>query len=207
MKTAVVIDDHPFVRAIVRELLSQDGIEVTAEAGDGIDAFAPIREFSPDLLVLDIDMPRLGGFELMERLPAETRPKVLMLSAFPAQFYAARCVNAGASGYVCKEGELADFSMAVAAIRSGYVYFPQVSLLPQALSQSHHDEASCLRALTAREYQIFRYLSLGMSNKVIGEHLEISSKTVSSHKSRLLAKFRVGSVVDLALIAERHKVV
>ncbi|MBD1589855.1 response regulator transcription factor [Pseudomonas typographi] len=205
MRTAIIADDHPFIRAIIKHALQEAAIDVVYEASDGLDTLQGLREQHADLLILDLDMPRLGGLDVMDRLmTAPQRPKVLVLSGHPAEHYAARCMRAGAAGYLCKRHGMAQLVQALGALQAGFIYFPQEINLGMPPRREMAEQAEVVAELSPREMQVLHYLGLGMSNAAIGEQLGISNKTVSSHKRRLLEKFNVHSVIDLAVIVERH---
>lgn len=208
MYSALVVDDHPFIRATVCMLLRQEDLEVVGQADNGIDAVRLAREQAPDLIVLDIAMPGLEGLEVITRLKAMQRPaKVVVLTSHLAEAYSLRCMQAGAVGYVSKNDDLSELNKAVRAALSGYTYFPDVTL-----SSVHHQdlrasESQCIAGLTDRELTVLQYLARGLSNKVIGELMLLSNKTISTYKTRLLEKLRVNSLIDLADFARRNRLI
>ncbi|WP_274293573.1 response regulator transcription factor [Pseudomonas putida] len=205
MFKAVVVDDHPFIRSTVCMLLRQEQLEVVGQADNGIDALHLAREQTPDLIILDIAMPKLDGLEVIARIRAMPRPaKALVLTSQLAEAYSLRCMQAGAVGYVSKTDDLGELCKAVHAVMSGYTYFPDVTL-----SSVHHQdlrasEAHCIARLSDRELMVLQHLARGLSNKAIGEIMLLSNKTISTYKSRLLEKLRVSSLVDLADLARRN---
>ena len=107
MSKALVVDDHPFIRATVKFLLKQEGFTEIDEAGNGADAVQKAREGRPDLVILDLAMPKLGGLEVISRIKALGLPcKILVLTSYLAVFFSTRCMRAGAMGFVAKTGEL-----------------------------------------------------------------------------------------------------
>ncbi|WPO98142.1 response regulator transcription factor [Pseudomonas sp. HR96] len=203
--TAVIVDDHPFIRAAVRMALERERFEIIAEADNGIDALQLVRGLDPDLVVLDLSMPGLDGIEVVTRIRAlKMRTRFLVLTSLGADYYSLRCMKMGAAGYVCKTNDLPELSKAVRAIMSGFSYFPDVSLSSVYQANYMPTEAECIASLTDREMRILQYLAQGHKNQQIGEVMNLSAKTVSTHKTRLIEKLRVKSVVDLADIAKRH---
>ncbi|WP_040263158.1 MULTISPECIES: response regulator transcription factor [Pseudomonas] len=206
MYRALIVDDHPFIRASVALLLAQDDIEIAGEADNGRQALQLARDLQPDLAIVDISMPLLDGLTVMQRLRSLALPtKVLVLSSLPAEFYSLRCMKAGACGFVAKNNELGELRKAVRAVRSGYSYFPSVTLSSVRKADGRRSERECLAELSDREILVLHHLAKGYTNRLIGEHLALSAKTVSSYKYRLMEKLGVPSVVGLAEIARRHQ--
>jgi two-component system response regulator EvgA len=205
MKTVLIVDDHPFICLAVRMLLELDGYSVVGEADNGVDAIQQAKVLQPDLVIVDIGIPKLDGLSVIMRLQLlNDTLKVLVLSSQPAGLFSTRCRQAGAAGYVCKSGDLGELSSAIQAIKSGYDYFPSLT----ASSVSHRDasgsEVERLNSLSDREITVLRLLALGHSNKQIGEDLALSNKTISCYKTRIMEKLRVRTLVDLAEIAKRN---
>lgn len=118
---ALIVDDHPFIRATVKYLLKQEGFDKIYQAGNGADAMQIARETRPDLIILDLAMPKLGGLEVISRIKALELPcRILVLTSYLAVFFSTRCMRAGAMGFVAKTGELDELQKAIRAIRSGY---------------------------------------------------------------------------------------
>ncbi|WP_312934638.1 response regulator transcription factor [Pseudomonas sp.] len=208
MYKAVVVDDHPFIRATVCMLLRQEQLEIVGQADNGIDALRLAREHTPHLIILDIAMPGLDGLDVIARLKALQHPaKTVVLTSLLAEAYSLRCLQAGAAGYVSKTDDLGELSKAVRAVLSGYSYFPEVALSTVNRSDLHASEACCIASLTDRELMVLQYLSRGLSNKDIGEAMLLSNKTISTYKSRLMEKLRVSSLIDLADFARRNRLV
>ncbi|WP_416423372.1 response regulator transcription factor [Pseudomonas sp. App30] len=208
MYRAMIVDDHPFIRASVRLLLEKMKIRVVAELDNGVDALAVIRDWMPELLVLDIAMPRLDGMEVIARIRDMQLPiKILVLTSQAPDYFSLRCMKAGAAGYVSKSDNLNELTKAVQAVRSGYSYFPDVALSSVHRGDSLDSEAQCIARLTDRELLILQQLARGYSNKAIGHEMLLSNKTVSTYKTRLIEKLRVKSLVDLADLARRHALI
>ena len=208
MYRAMIVDDHPFIRASVRLLLEKMRIKVVAEADNGADAVHMVREVMPDIIVLDIAMPRLDGLEVIARIKALGLPtKILILTSQAPDYFSLRCMKVGAAGYVSKSDNLNELVKAVQAVTSGYSYFPDVALSSVHRGDSLDSEAQCISRLTDRELLILQQLARGYSNKAIGEAMLLSNKTVSTYKTRLIEKLRVKSLVDLADLARRHALI
>lgn len=214
MHSALIVDDHPFIRSTVRFLLAEAGIAVVAETDNGVDAVQLAREHRPALIVLDIALPRLDGLNVVRRLSLSNLPtRILILTSQSANIYARRCRRVGAHGYLCKSEEIAELGTACATVLEGGLYFPSINLqaapldpltavdeLQEAVAPN---EMQQLAVLSNREVIVLHALAMGRSNKQIGEQLIISAKTVSTYKSRLMHKLKLASVVQLAEFARR----
>jgi len=208
MVKAMVVDDHPFIRASVRMLLQQENIEVVAEADNGADAVQMAREHTPDLIMLDIAMPRLDGLEVISRIMAlEKHTKIVVLTSQPAIFYAMRCMKAGAAGYVSKTDDLNELVKAIKAVMTGYTFFPYLPASSVRSSDARATDVELIQSLSDRELMILQQLSNGMSNKEISEAMFLSTKTISTYKTRLIEKLNVKSVVYLADFAKRNQLI
>ncbi|BBU43862.1 response regulator transcription factor [Pseudomonas monteilii] len=208
MHTALVVDDHPFIRATVCMLLRQQRVQVVGQADNGIDAVRLVRELAPDLVILDIAMPGLDGLEVIARIKAcGLACKVVVLTSQLAEAYSLRCLQAGAAGYVAKTDDLDELGKAVAAVLSGFTYYPEVAMSSVCRRDLRTSEAQCIASLTDRELTVLLYLARGYGNKAIGETMLLSNKTISTYKTRLLEKLRLTSVVDLADFARRNQLI
>lgn len=205
MFKALVVDDHPFIRASVKALLGAEQFEIVAEADNGVDALHLAREHRPDLILLDISMPLLDGMDVISRIVTSGLPcKILVLTSLEASFYAWRCMNAGASGYVSKTGSLEELSRAIKVIMDGYSYFPVLANSSVRVVDNQANEHDLIRNLSNRELTILQQLARGFSNKEIGDAMLLSNKTISTYKTRLIEKLNVKSVVYLADFAKRN---
>lgn len=208
MHKALIVDDHPFIRATVKMLLAQAKVEVVGEADNGPQAVALARQHQPDLIVLDIAMPRLDGMEVIQRLNAlEVRSRILVLTSQPAEVYAERCRRAGVEGYFLKTGELSDLTKAFKAVLAGKEYYPRLATTSVVRGDAQEGDLALIKQLSNRELGILQQLALGKSNKLISEEMLLSSKTISTYKTRLLEKLKLTSVVYLADFAKRNKLV
>ncbi|UVL20647.1 response regulator transcription factor [Pseudomonas sp. B21-023] len=208
MHTALVVDDHPFIRSTVCMLLRQQRLEIIGQADNGIDAVRLAREQAPDLVILDIAMPGLDGLEVIARIKAlGTRTRIVVLTSQLAESYSLRCMQAGAVGYVSKTDDLDELGKAVRAVLSGYSYFPEVALSSVNRQDLQATEAPCIASLTDRELMVLQHLARGYSNKAIGEAMLLSNKTISTYKIRLLEKLRLSSLIDLADFARRNALI
>lgn len=208
MHKAIVVDDHPFIRSSVKMLLNQEHFEVVAEADNGADAVQLVREHAPDLVVLDITMPKLDGLEVISRISGLGVPtKVLVLTSQSALFYSMRCMKAGAAGFISKTNGLDELVKAIKAVMGGYTFFPNLATSSVRRSDADATDLELIQSLSDRELTILQQLAQGLSNKEIGDSMLLSNKTVSTYKTRLIEKLKVKSVVYLADFAKRNSLI
>ncbi|TEP99544.1 response regulator transcription factor [Pseudomonas aeruginosa] len=207
MSRILIVDDHPVIRMAMKMLLEAEGHQIVGDTDNGVDAISLGRELKPDLVILDIGIPRLDGLEVISRLMVLALPlKMLVLTGQSASLFALRSMQAGAAGFVCKQGGLAELVTAVNAVASGYSYFPSSAMRP-VQQGAYSDDVELLGRLSDREVSVLQYLSQGYSNKQISEQMFISNKTVSTYKARLLLKLNAGSLVDLIEFAKRNTLI
>lgn len=205
MSKVLVVDDHPFMRAGVRLILTQEGFEVVGEAESGWSAIEMARELLPDLIVLDLLIPDLDGLGVLEQLNVPgANFKTLVLTEQSADHFSGRCMRAGALGFVSKSSGLDELASAALAVTNGYTYFPQTAFNPIQGAEVEASEAQRIASLSDQERMVLQQLLRGFSNKEIGEGIQISNKTVSTYKSRVFAKLKVRSLVSLAGMARRN---
>ncbi len=208
MQTALVIDDHPFIRSTVKMLLKQESFDVVAETDNGVDGVQSAREHQPDLILLDISMPKMDGLEVLGRITdLGLTSKVLVLTSQSPLFFSSRCMKAGAAGYVSKVDDLSELIKGIKAVMSGYMYFPNVSGSSVRRGDTEATEQSLIQSLSDRELTILQQLAQGLGNKEIGEAMQLSSKTISTYKARVVEKLNMKSVVSLADFAKRNHLV
>jgi len=208
MNKVLIVDDHPVIRLAVRLLMERHGYSVIAETDNGVDALQLAREHEPDIIILDIGIPRLDGLEVIICLTSGPSPmRVLVLTSQAPGYFSMRCMQAGAAGYVCKQQDLTELLSAIKAVLSGYSYFPSQALHPVRTSTGSATEADLVQRLSGREMMVLQQLAQGRSNKEIAEGMCLSNKTVSTYKTRLLLKLNARSLVDLIELAQRNGLV
>lgn len=208
MYKAMVVDDHPFIRSTVKMILKQEQFEIVAEADNGSDAVQLIREHVPDLVLLDISMPKLDGLDALRRIAALGLPvRILVLTSLSPVFFSMRCMKAGAAGYVSKGDDLGELVKAISAVMSGYTFFPNLTINSVRRDDVHASEQTLISSLSDRELTILQQLAKGLSNKQIGEDMLLSNKTISTYKSRLIEKLNVSSLIHLADLAKRNHLI
>lgn len=191
--SVLIVDDQELLREGFRLILEKSGLDVVGEASDGVEAIERARTLSPDVVLMDIRMPRLDGIEATRRIVAQQpSTRVLVLTTFDLDEYVYDAVRAGASGFVLKDLRPADLVRAVEIVSQGEAMLaPQVTrrLLEQFAPVP--SRAVALPALTERETDVLRLVATGMSNAEIASHLFLSEATVKTYVSRLLAKLGV----------------
>lgn len=208
MSKVLIVDDHPVIRMAMRVLLEKEGHVIVGETDNGVDALTLVKDLVPELVVLDIGIPRLDGLEVISRISAFDLPlKILVLTGQSAWLFAMRCMKAGASGFVCKQGGLSELISAVNAVVAGYNYFPSTAVRQTRRNNGQMDDQELIQRLSDREMAVLQYLANGNSNKEISEQMFISNKTVSTYKTRLLLKLNAHSLVDLIEFAKRNALV
>ncbi|WP_044871153.1 response regulator transcription factor [Pseudomonas sp. LFM046] len=203
MKSALIVDDHPVIRMAVRMLLERNGMDVVGEADNGVDALQLVRQYEPDIVILDIGIPRLDGLNVITRIRSlGLDSDVLVLTSQSADSFSQRCFQAGAKGFVSKEEDLQNLVTAINAIKAGFTVFPtNVLNVGRAPALS---EAEMVGRLSNQELMVLQYLASGLSNKEIGEKMLLSNKTVSTYKSRIQQKLNLASLLELAEFARRN---
>ena len=202
----LIVDDHAVVREGLRAFLQlQDGIEVAGEAGDGEEAVEQAVALGPDVILMDLVMPRLDGVGAMRELRARVpESRVIVLTSFLDDERLLPAIQAGAAGYLLKNAEPAELARAIRAANGGETIIdPTVaSRLVQAIADGRPSAAD--QTLTRREHEVLELIARGRSNKRIALELGISEKTVKTHVGHVLAKLGVSDRTQAALVAVRE---
>jgi DNA-binding NarL/FixJ family response regulator len=203
----LIVDDHAILRAGLKHLLSEaEDIVVAGEAGNGGDALALARGGEWDAMVLDMSMPGKSGIELIKQLKAEhPRLPILVLSMHAEDIYAVRALRAGASGYLCKDNAESQLEQAIRKVASGGRYITP-AVAERLATEMLGTKAENLphTQLSDREYQVFRYVAAGLGVTEIGTRLNLSVKTVSTHKAHAMQKMGLANTSELIQYAVRH---
>ena len=210
----LIVDDHAIVRDGIRALLAADkDVQVVGEAGGGHEAIELARKLTPDVIVMDIAMPDLGGLEATLAIRAE-RPdsRIVVLSQYSDASYVRRFLKAGVAGYVLKKAAGADLVAAIHSVaRGGLVLDPEIArdaLAGETPADPSHEAAGDeYERLTDREKQVLKLVAEGRSNKEVAALLDISIKTAMSHREHVMEKLRAHNRTDLIRFALRHGVI
>lgn len=200
----MLADDHALVRAGVRRILeSQPGHAVVAEVADGDAVLRALGETDVDVLVLDLTMPGMDGLQVLPRAKA-LKPglRVLVLSMHAGGEYITRAIRAGADGYLLKDSAVNDLVAAIAAVTAGRAYYsPAVQLEIQKQMGAPQAESRPLDQLTEREREVLTLVAQGLSTKEIAARLDISPRTVDTHRANLMRKLDLRTVAHLTRFA------
>ncbi|MEQ7920269.1 response regulator transcription factor [Xanthomonas sp. WHRI 1810A] len=208
MNSVFIIDDHPVIRMAIRMLLENENYKVIGETDNGVDAMQMVRECMPDLIILDISIPKLDGLEVLARFNAMNLPsKILVLTEQTPNLFAIRCMQSGAAGYVCKQEDLSELLSSVKAVLSGYNYFPSQALTTPAGEDGQPSEIELFKLVNDRELMVLQLFAQGRTNKEIAKGMFLSNKTVSTYKTRLMQKLRARTLVELIEMAKRNSLV
>ena len=209
MIRVVVADDHTIVREGLKQLLTAAGdLAVVGEAQNGREVLERVRAIESDVLLRDMSMPGKSGIELIKQVRAE-KPKlrILVLSMHEEEQYAVRAIKAGASGYLTKESASAQLVSAIRKVAGGGAFLTDSVAQQLALGAMPQTEGLPHSALSDREFQVFRELVSGKAVSDIAEQLNLSVKTVSTHKARIMQKMNMSNPAELIRYAIHHRLV
>lgn len=218
--TIVLADDHSLVRDGIRALLEEEpDLDVIGEVANGLEAIDMVADKSPDILIIDIRMPELGGIETVERLNAKgnLKTKCIILSMHDSEEYILKSVQAGASGYLLKDTGKTEFVKAIHVVQEGGKYFSGdiSNVLVNNLFKSTASTESTVGSkakenpfdLTNRELQVMELVLAGFTSKEISEKLNNSKRTIDTHRFNLMKKMGVKNLIDLSKKAQEYNLV
>ena len=210
----ILADDHVLVRQALGELLAtMEEVTVVGEAGDGLEAIQKVRELQPDIVILDLAMPKLRGLEAIKEIKkSSATTKVIILSMYNKEEYIRQSLLNGASGYLLKKSASEELFASIRAVQQGNLFIsPTISstIISSWLSQSRpvKDLEDKKGPLTEREIEVLKLLGEGYTNKEISKLLHISSKTVESHRYNIMEKLELSSFADLVKYAIKNEIV
>lgn len=206
MTTVVLADDHPVVRVGLRALIEDvQGLRVVGEAGDGLEAVEMVEELRPDVLVLDLMMPGLGGLEVIRRVRAiSPGTRIVVLSLYSDEPYVVEALRSGACGYVVKEASASELVRAIQEVCDGRYYLSSqlaqraIEVYLQTSAADAHDPYT---ALTPREREVLHMTAQGLSTAEIAARLYISRRTVENHRVNLMRKLGLKTRAQLIRFA------
>lgn len=199
----LVAEDHTVVRAgLIALITSEDGLEVVGQAGDGLEAVERVRECQPDVILMDLSMPKLDGIGAITAIRQEQpRARVLVLTSFVEDEKVFAALKAGALGYLLKESSPDDLLRGIRAIHRGESWLHPAIALKLVRELSEPQVAALEEPLTERELDVLRLVAEGLSNKVIADRLDISERTARTHVSNILEKLHLANRTQATLYA------
>jgi DNA-binding NarL/FixJ family response regulator len=207
----LLVDDHTLVRTGIRTLLENlSGVEVVGEASNGREALEIVRSKLPTLVLMDIAMEDLNGLETLPRIVKNfPNVKVVMLSAHANEEYVIRALRSGASGYMLKDAATVELELAIKSVAQGEIYLsPSISgTVIDSYVEGLSDESSPLEQLTTRQREILQLIAEGKNTRKIASSLNISVKTVETHRLQLMARLDIHDVPGLVRYAVRNGIV
>lgn len=200
----LIADDHSIVRGGLKQLIAAEAdLQVCAEASQGSEVLARLRQGGVDLLLMDMSMPGLSGLDLIRRAHGESpQVQILVLSMHNESQMVSRALRAGAAGYVTKDSDPAILLAGVRKVGSGGRFIDPA--LVDAMVFGTPEDAPPHEVLSDREFEVLQLLSGGLSLAEVGDRLHVSAKTVSTHKTRLMQKLAIDNNADLVRYALRH---
>jgi DNA-binding NarL/FixJ family response regulator len=203
----LIVDDHPVVRKGLHSCLAnRENLKVVGEAGDGAEAILKVKELSPDIVLMDINMPGMDGLTVTETLHKEVpRTRVLVLSMHSTRDYVLRIIKAGARGYVLKDAPTEELVKAIETVYAGDAFFsPSVARIALNQYVAESDDRDPMSRLSDREREVLVEIAEGKSNKEIAVKLGIGVRTIETHRERTMRKLDIHSVAGLTKFAIAH---
>ena len=206
----LIVDDHGVVRQGLKSFLrTQDDIEVVGEASDGDEALSQVRDLVPDVVLMDLVMPKSDGIEATRQIRSlSPATKVIVLTSFADDERIVAAIKAGATGYLLKDVRPQDLGDAIRTVHGGdALLHPSVAAKLMREVVASGERSSRLDALTEREIEVLQLIARGMANKEIARDLGVAEKTVKTHVSNILQKLHLADRTQAALYAVRERLV
>lgn len=202
--SAIIINDHPIARMAMINILESEGLKEIYEAEDALIGLKLIREKHPGLVILDIDIPIINGIEVLNKLREMKYPGIIIVfSAKNEKFYGKRSAEFGANAFVRKKDGISTIISAIRAVRDGYSYYPFSFELSGGICAT---EMELLNSLSLQEINVMNYINKGFNGNFIAEKMNISCKTVSTYKRRVMSKLQCESFTDLLSFLQRNNI-
>lgn len=205
----ILADDHELVRQGLRALLeSRPDFTVISEAGDGREAIEMVERLCPDVVVLDVEMPNFNGIEAARVISSQAKgTRILALSMHTERQYISEMMAAGAAGYILKKSAIDELETAIRKVYAGKMYCsPSLvsTVMEDYADRLSHSGQGGLKQLTPRETEVLRMIAEGRNTKEIAHALEVSIKTIETHRLQIMRKLDIHNIVDLAKYAIRE---
>lgn len=209
--TVFLVDDHELIREGIKQLLELGGdIDVVGQASNGEEAIQMILKYRPDVVLLDINMPKMNGIDVLRRLKdLGVKSKIIMLTIHKDREYLLEAMKIGADGYVLKDSDAEGLLRAIRNVKNGKTYIqPSIAslLVEDVNNKEANGDAMKIDSLTKREYEVLTLIAEGLSNKDIADKLYISEKTVKNHVSNIFKKLEVNDRIQAAIFAFKNSI-
>lgn len=204
----LLVDDHDLVRLGIKRLLGDmPGIKIVGEAKSGEEAIKQVNSLKPDVVLMDVKMPGIGGLEATRRIVQSQSAKVLVVTVYGDEPYPSRVLQAGAAGYLTKGAGVEEMVKAIKTVHTGQRYISPEVAQQLALKHLSNDDESPFDSLSERELQVLIMLTSGQKVQEIADQLYLSPKTVNSYRYRLFEKLNVETDVELTHLAFKHRLI
>jgi two-component system response regulator NreC len=209
MTRIIIADDHHLVRKGIKSLLKhQTSLEIIGEAGDGIEAAELVEKLKPDVLLLDLSLPRLTGMEVIRRLNSSSKTRILVLTMHNDSLNMTDALSAGAFGYILKDCKEEELMVAIKSVMNGVPYVTsELRRIAMDKAIGREPVTHPCGSLTNRERLVLEHAAIGLSNREIGQKLFISSRTVESHRAKIMKKLNLSNQSELVRFAIRERVI
>ncbi|MCD6216625.1 response regulator transcription factor [bacterium] len=209
MKTLIIADDHKIIRDGLKSLISpHSDLQVVAEAGDGRRAVELVRELRPDVVIMDVNMPELNGIDATRQIVSEIPDtRVIALSMYSDRRFVNAMLKAGASGYLLKDCAFEEIIRAIKTVLNGQMYLSATitsQVVDDLITKKAGENESTLSMLSNREREVLQLLAEGNSTKEIASTMNVSVKTIESHRKNIMDKIDLRSVAELTKFAIRE---
>ncbi len=207
-KKIITVEDHAIFREGLRRIISEmDDMELVGEASNGVEFLKMLKKITPDLVIMDIQMPEMDGIEATEKaLQFNPSLKILVLSMFGEEEYIYSMVDKGIYGFILKNSDVSDFKKAIMRVSDGQQYYSEEVMQVLVKKVRGYDTADKI-IFTSKENEVLRLLCKGLSNAEIAEKIFVSTRTVEGYRNKLLQKTGTSNVLNLVIFALRNKLV
>lgn len=202
MLRSMIFDSNALTRLAIKSILEENNISVISEPDNGLNALSLVEELEPDLIIIDIDIKKISGIEVVEVLRRNNFSEIIIVTAAKNDiFYSEISASIGANGFVRKQDFVNNIIGCINATLNGYGYFPSIRMNRKDLLDK---DKNVLNLLSIQEVKVMKILLSGANNKEIAYRMGISDKTVSTYKKRLFSKLGCNSILDLMRFSERN---
>ena len=207
-KKIILVEDHAIFREGLRRIISEmEDMELVGEAPNGVEFLKMLKKVTPDLIIMDIQMPEMDGIEATEKaLIFNPSLKILVLSMFGEEEYIYTMVDKGIYGFILKNSDVSDFKKAITRVSEGQHYYSEDVMQVLVKKVRGYDTLDKI-TFTSKENEVLRLLCKGLSNAEIAEKIFVSTRTVEGYRNKLLQKTNTSNVLNLVIFALRNKLI